>query len=87
MKNHEKHKTPLGNLYCLRDNVAEIHLPPFTSQSDATAERSFRNWLSDPANKMAATDYDLYHIGNFDPDDAQLNGLDKPALIASGSSI
>lgn len=50
------------------DSKAEAYLPPFTSQTNATAIRSFEGAVQQENSqfRMHATDYTLFCIGDFD---------------------
>lgn len=88
MKNSEKHKTPLQNLYAIIDVVAGTFYPPFTSIHDDTAKRSFVQMLTNADTGMSRNpqDFDLYYLGDFDPDDGQIQTIPQPKLLMRGSS-
>lgn len=89
MKNAEKMKTPILNLYGIIDDVAGTFFPPFTSQNHQTAERSFKQMLSNPENGMSRNpqDFRLFFLGDFDPDDGKIDSLDCVELVCSGNEI
>lgn len=55
-------------MFSVFDRLAEAHLPPFVSQTNATAIRQFQNSVNEPGHPFNAHahDYDLYRIGEFD---------------------
>lgn len=77
MKNTEKDKSPIVNLYTVYDLKAGTYYPPFTSQNDDTASRSFGQMVKNPDTAFAqnAEDYRLFRIGDFDPSDCQIDLL------------
>ena len=89
MKNADKFKTPLVNIYGIIDDVAGIFFPPFTSQNDGTATRSFFQMLRNPENGMSKNpqDYRLFKLGDFDPDDGQVSPMPVPEQVAAGNQI
>lgn len=85
MKNSEKQKTPVVNMYSVCDKVAGRFFPPFLSESDQTANRSFRSMCQNPESTFAQNpeDYDLFLLADFDPNDGQIDVLDSPLRISS----
>jgi hypothetical protein len=89
-KNKDKPRSPISNLYAIRDLVASVYLTPFVSHSNSTARRMFRSLLtSSEKNQLSENphDYDLYWIGDFDPVDGQIDPLDNLELVAKGCDM
>ncbi|AXL14452.1 nonstructural protein [Microviridae sp.] len=88
MKNNEKNKTPLQNLYSVCDTVAGRFSPPFISANDRTAQRDFITACRDPQSMMSKSplDYHLYSLGTYDQDDGQIDPT-APNLVATGNII
>lgn len=88
-KNTEKPRTPLVNLYAVRDVVAAVFLTPFTSQNNQTAERMFRNMIQSEGNSLNQNpqDFDLYLVGDFDPVDGQIDNFDHNLLLIKGETV
>lgn len=84
-----KHKTPLLNLYAIKDDVAGTFFPPFTSQNNGTAKRSFGQMVTDERSGLSRNpaDYRLFLLGDFDPDDGQLASVNTLELVAQGSEF
>ena len=55
-------------VFSVYDRLAEAFLPPFVSQTAATAVRQFDNSVNDPQHNFHthSADYDLYMLGTFD---------------------
>ena len=83
-KNKDKDKSPIQNLYSIRDLVARTFLPPYPSQSDDVAKRQFSNLCRNPESTIAQNpqDFDLYCLGDFDPDTGQIDSLPTPVVVA-----
>lgn len=87
MKNSEKQKSPIQNLYAIEDIVAGRFFPPFLSDNDQTAIRSFRQIVNHPEASLSPFDLRLFQLGDFDPNDGQIDLLNAPAHIISGSEL
>lgn len=76
------------NVYTIHDLVAKTYTNPFFMHNDAEAKRMFLQWMVNPELPMAAhpQDYSLYHIGFYDTDQGQIEGIKIPNLILKGSS-
>lgn len=85
MKNADKPKTPVVNLYAIYDRIAQRYFPPFVSDNNETAKRSFAQMSrnSESSFFQSPSDYELMQLGDFDPSDAQIDVLDRPLFIAS----
>ena len=77
------------NIYSIHDLVAKTYTNPFYMHNDGEAKRMFLNWTKNPDLPMAANpdDYSLYHIGFYDTDTGNIEGLTVPNLIIKGSSL
>lgn len=52
-------------LYCIKDKAADEFGPPFQAKTDAVALRMFNQLVE--REKVTGIDYELYHVGAFDP--------------------
>lgn len=88
MKNDEKNKTPLQNLYSVCDTVAGRFSPPFVAVNDRAAERDFRTACMDSNSMMSKNplDFHLFRLGSFDQDDGQIDSY-APDLICTGNIV
>lgn len=66
------------NLYTVYDKASLTYAPPFTSRNDATAKRSFAEMTK---NHPYKNDMELYYIGRFWADTAQIEMEEKKILI------
>lgn len=89
MKNTEKQKSPIQNLYSVQDTVAGRFFPPFLAPNDETAVRSFRHMVNMSDSPIAHNpfDYRLFRLGDFDENDGQIDVLVSPDLIINGSDL
>lgn len=77
-----------SGVFSVLDNVAGVFQLPFFSPSRGSAERAYRDSLTDsasPASKHPA-DYDLYFIGFYDDELGTLLPA-EPELLVRGSVI
>lgn len=83
MKNAEKNKIPLLNLYGVQDIKAGRFFPPFTSENDQTSRRMFSQMCTDAGSLIARNpeDFRLFRLGDFDPNDGQIDPLLSPDHI------
>ena len=67
-------------VYCLYDKKAAIYTAPFTEKNDATAVRLVQGLLANRGSNISQypEDFDLYYLGDFDPEDGQLTPILKP---------
>lgn len=88
-KNKDKVKSPIKQIYTVQDVVAESFSFPFPAENDRVAMRMFLQAASDPDSSInkSPTDYNLYKLGDWDQDDAQIDGLDLPEFICSADSL
>lgn len=57
-------------MFSIRDNKAQVFMPPFHSHNQGTAIRSIQQNMQDPNSSLAAypADFSLYEIATFDDD-------------------
>lgn len=89
MKNSEKNKAPLLNLYGVQDIKAGRFFPPFTSENDQTARRSFSQMSKMESSIFAQNpeDFRLFRLGDFDPNDGQIDPFLAPDHICDASEF
>lgn len=89
MKNSEKDKSPVQNLYGVYDTKAGRFFPPFLNDNHQTATRAFRSMSieNDSIISKNPEDFRLMHLGDFDPNDGQIDSLDKPMHICDAISF
>lgn len=87
MKNVEKSKNPIVNLYGVMDIKAGRFFPPFTSENDQTAARAFAQMSRSEGSIIAQNpeDFRLFLLGDFDPNDGQIDTPNSPVFIADAS--
>lgn len=75
-------------VYSYRDSKVGFG-SPIVETNDQTAVRGFSFAMNNPQGMMnfAPGDYDLYKIGEFDPDKGILYSEDIPVMICSGASV
>lgn len=71
-------------LYCVRDDIAEVFMPPFASINDNTAMRDFINGVHD---KQEKNDLTLYQIGQFNDASGIVVPLTSPKRLLSGLEV
>ena len=76
---------------CVRDAAIESFGRPFFVPHVGQALREFtdevRSTSSDSVVAKHPEDYDLYHLGTFDPKDGSFSVLDIPRRIAFGKDL
>ncbi|AXH74602.1 MAG: nonstructural protein [Microviridae sp.] len=89
LPNSKKNKIPVKQLYTVYDRVAGRHFNPFPEDNDAAAMRSFRMMANNVESMISQNpdDFDLYHVGDFDPYDAQLDGVDIIRLVINAAVL
>lgn len=67
-------------IFSVHDQKAGAFLQPFFSLNVGTAQRSFETAVNDPATQFSRNpgDYTLFHIGEYEQDDASLTSLQTP---------
>jgi len=71
-------------IYSIRDDVAQFFIAPFLAENDAHAKRMFIGSMGDSFPHRS--DFKLYRVGSFDPDNGTVTPED-PALVLAGFSI
>lgn len=61
-----------SKLYCVRDVVGDVFMPPFPAKNDSAAVRSFMKALE---KQDHPEDFELIAVGNFDADSGELESL------------
>lgn len=73
-------------IYCYRDKKAGFNAP-YTDINDNVAQRNFAYAVNNNDTMgFAASDFDLYRIGNFDTDSGMITPETVPVFIADGFS-
>jgi hypothetical protein len=69
--------------YSIYDRAVESFAPPFCAPNPAVAERMFRDAAQEKESlwNKHPEDFQLFEVGNFDQDTAQLIGHNVPLLI------
>lgn len=60
------------NLYTVNDVVAEEAGPVFVAKNSGVAFRNFSGMLKDVTNQ---SEYELFHVGEYDSDTMQVTGM------------
>lgn len=83
VKNADKDKSPILMLYGVYDTKAGRYFPPFLNDNDQTAMRAFRSMATGDESVIAQNpeDYKLMRLGDFDPNDGQIDALDQPSHV------
>ena len=73
------------NIFTVFDSKAGLYLQPFFSQSTGTAIREFSSAAntSEHAFHIHASDFTLFHLGEFDQADGKFNLLNAPASLGT----
>lgn len=89
MKNSEKQKSPVQNMYGVYDIKAGRYFPPFLNDNHETAVRAFRGMATneESAIAMSPQDYRLFHLGDFDPNDGQIDVVQPPFHVCDASDF
>lgn len=89
MKNTEKDKTPVQNMYGVYDIKAGRYFPPFLNDNHETAVRAFRSMATNDQNLIgqSPTDFRLMHLGDFDPSDGQIDVLTQPFHVCDAADF
>ena len=75
-------------VYSYRDKLNNFGAP-IVESNELTAVRGFKMQMNNPNGLMnfQPTDFDLYQIGEFDPESGSLIPLKVPVLVASGVNM
>lgn len=89
MKNVDKPRVPVINIYGIFDVLAGRYFPPFVSDNDQTARRMFSQMVRNPESDLARNpqDYRLFLLGDFDPIDGQIDPLLQPMHVADAQQF
>lgn len=71
-------------IYCVRDELAEVFMDPFTSINDATAKRDFIAGVTESNKK---NDLALYAIGEYNDNTALLVPFTAPKRLITGFEV
>ena len=72
------------NIYCVRDDLAEVFQDMFCSINDSTAKRDFINGVSQTEHK---NDLTLYFLGYYDNHSGMITMDTNPRRIMSGLEV
>ncbi len=74
-------------VYCIYDCAAGVFTAPTIDISDASAVRSFRQAIANPASIMnfKPDDFVLYQVGSFDVESGKLIPFNPPSRLIAGS--
>lgn len=72
------------NIYCVRDDLAEVFQPPFLSINDSTAKRDFIDGVSKSDYK---NDLALYAIGTHDDATGIIAPFVAPKRLMTGFEV
>lgn len=77
------------NVFSVYDEKAKAYNTPFFQAHVGQAIRSFNDLVSDPITTIHnhPEDYHLYHIGEFDSDNAKFVSFPEPRLISRASEF
>lgn len=89
MLNRDKVKSPIVGLYTSEDIVAKRHVGPMSYTNHEVARREFVIFLTDKDTVASKnpSHFRMWYVGDFDPDDGQIDVLDKPELVVDGSEV
>lgn len=76
-------------MYAVRDIKAETFMLPFVLQNDQVATRTFADMLINDEHPFSkhARDYELYNIGDWDNESAQIDQHQIPKLLYNGQEL
>lgn len=71
------------NMFSIFDDKVAAFIQPFFSPTIASAMREFKEACNNTNTNFHkhAGDYTLFHLGKFDPDNAEITMLDTPANL------
>ncbi len=74
----------LHNVFTIFDTKTGAHLPPFYSQTKASAIRAVSDTLNDPNHQFTKhpEDYVLFFLGSFEDEHAKFSLEDTPISLA-----
>ena len=76
-------------LCSIRDLAGETSWDPFTTETDATAVRTFQTICNNGQALPAQypEDYALYKIGQFDPETGELVAVEPPVKLVNATAL
>lgn len=76
-------------MYCLRDMKAGMSAAPFVAENDIVVSRLLRETLRQGDSMMAKypEDFQIHHIGDWDPDSGFLTPLEGARNLGSVSDL
>lgn len=77
----------ITKIYTVYDAAVGAFMTPFFARSHGEALRSFQDAINDPKSNLSRHlhDYSLFHIGDFDDGNADLNKPLAPEKLLSGT--
>lgn len=71
-------------VFSIRDSKAECYNTPFFKKTKGEALRDFTTAVNDEKSQLNQypTDFDVYHVGNWDSDSGKFIPLDTPKHLA-----
>lgn len=78
-----------AQIFSVFDSVAKRFLPPFFAPSIGEALRSFQHICNEEGHAFNrdATDYSLFHLGDFDAETGEIKGLSTPHVLGLAASF
>lgn len=72
-----------SKIYSVRDSKGEFYEKPFYAHTHGEAERMFHQAVNSPETSLNKypTDFDLYHLGDYDNITGKIQALDTPYHI------
>lgn len=70
-----------SNIYVIKDKAADSYCPPFLAKNHFVARRSFDQFVSGIPDHVPSSDFEIYQIGTFDDDSAEIISLTKFELV------
>lgn len=77
------------NLLCVtvRDRSAEFYFPPFYVRSRVEATRVFEKLMRDPNRAGSVSEYDLFHLSDFDDQTGLSVQMEPFGHLANGVDV
>lgn len=74
-------------IYTVYDAAVKAFMQPFFARSHGEALRSFQDAINDEKSQLAKHlhDYTLFHVGDFDDDNADISKPNAPERLLSGT--
>ncbi len=76
----------LIKIFAVHDSAAKAYLPPFFMLQEGQATRTFQDCVNSEDHKFYhhPADYTLFHLGNFDDENATFEPLSIPTSLGNG---